>query len=256
MNVSSVFPPPQRLTPDQQERLRAVLVDAIGSAPTERPRAGARRWRAVGVGVAAAIAGVLAWVFVGSGALAPAAAWAAVPRPASDALAARLSSSCKTRVAQGRSPIRLGHVFAVLAEQRGASTAVLLLADDGSDAVCVDPHGHDTGPAGGIAGPLVGVTAEDPAPDAMLTVVGTPGGPGVGLWTVFGRINEPRVAKVLITLGDGSEATATVGHGHYLAWWPATEDGDTIRALDSAGHTIASMRLDLTNSVPQPEHSR
>jgi hypothetical protein len=254
MDARSVFPPPQRLTPGQQERLRVVLVDAIRSTPAERSRAGARRWRAVGVGAAATV-GVLAWVFIGSGALRPAAAWAAVPRPASSAMAAKLSSSCQALVAEGRWPIRLGHVDAVLAEQRGASTAVLLVADDGSDAVCVDPHGRTTGPAGGIAGPLVGVIMEDPAADAVLTVDGTPGGPGLGLWTVFGRVSAPGVAKVLITLGDGREVTATLGNGHFLAWWPVTDGGETIRALDSSGHTIASTQLDLTDSVPQPRHS-
>jgi hypothetical protein len=254
MDAGSVYPPPQRLTPDQRERLQAVLVDAIQSAPATRSRIGAWHWRAVGVGVAAATAGVLAWAFIGS--VTPAAAWAAVPRPASGVVAAQLARSCHARVDQGQSPIRLGHVDAVLAERRGASTAVLLLADDGSDAVCVDPHGRTAGPAGGIAGPLVGVIMEDPATDAVLTVDGTPGGPGLGLWTVFGRISAPRVAKVLITLGDGREVTATVGNGHYLAWWPVTEGAETIRALDSSGHAIASMQLDLMDSAPQPQRSR
>jgi hypothetical protein len=253
MDASSVFPPPQRLTPDRQEWLRTVLVDAIQSPPAERSRAGARGWRAVGVGAAAATAGVVGWMFIGAGA--PAAAWAAVPRPASAAVAAKLASSCQARVAEGRWPIRLGHVEGVLAEQRGASTAVLLVADDASDAVCVDPHGRTTGPAGGIAGPLVGVITEDQAADAVLTVDGTPGGPGLGLWTVFGRISAPGVAKVLISLGDGSEVTASLGNGHYLAWWPSTGGGVTIRAVDSSGNTIASMQLDLTDAAPQPQHS-
>lgn len=255
MNAGSVYPPPQRLTPDQRERLQAVLVDAIQSAPATRSRGGARHWRAAVVGAAAAGAGVLAWVFIGSGALTPAPAWAAVPRTASGAMAAKLASSCQAWVGEGRFPIRLGHVDAVLAEQRGASTAVLLVADDGSDAVCVDPHGRTAGVAGGITGPLVGVITQDPAAGAALTVDGTPGGPGLGLWAVFGRFSAPGVAKVVITLGDGREVTATLGNGHYLAWWPAIDDGETIRALDSSGHTIASMPLDLTGSAPQPHHS-
>jgi hypothetical protein len=256
MDTESVFPPPQRLTPDRQERLRTVLLDGIQRSPTEPSQAGARRWRTVAVGAAAASAGVLAWVFIGSGALTPAPAWAAVPRPASPATAAKLSSACQAMVAEGRWPIRLGHVEAVLAEQRGASTAVLLVADDGSDAVCVDPRGRTTGPAGGFAGPLVGVVTEDPVADAVFTVDGTPGGPGLGLWTVFGRISAPGVAKVVITLGDGREVTATAGNGHYLAWWPVSGGGgETIRALDSSGHTLASMQLNLTDSAPQPQHS-
>src|SRR5262249_10501305 len=161
--------------------------------------AGARRWHAVVAGAAAVTTGVLVWTFIGSGALAPTAAWAAVPSPASDAMAARLAGACETQVAQGRTPIQLGQVRAVLAEQRGVSPAVLLLAD-GHDAICVDPHGRSTEPFGGISGPLVGVTTEDANPDPVLTVDSTPGGPGLGLWAVFGRVGAPGVAKVMVTL--------------------------------------------------------
>ena len=254
MDTGSVFPPPQRLTPAEQERLRGVLFGAIRPTTAERPRAGARRWPAIAAGAAAATAGALAWVVIGSGGLAPEPAWAAVPRSVPAALASQLAKSCQTQVAQHSWPIRSGQVGTALAEQRGASTAVLLLAA-GHDAICVDPHPAAAGTAGGIIGPLVGVSVEDPA-GGVLTVDGTPGGPGLGLRAVYGRVGSPRVAKVLITLSDGREVTATLGHGHYLAWWPATAGGDIVRAVDSAGHTVASARLALTGANPIPQHSR
>jgi len=136
-----------------------------------------------------------------------------------------------------------------------ARLVVGALEELGHDAICVDPHPAAAGTAGGIIGPLVGVSVEDPA-GGVLTVDGTPGGPGLGLRAVYGRVGSPRVAKVLITLSDGREVTATLGHGHYLAWWPATAGGDIVRAVDSAGHTVASARLALTGANPIPQHSR
>lgn len=260
VHTSSVFPPPQRLPVDRQQRMRSVLLDTIGAAPAadrtrSRARGAARHWRVTAAGVAAAAAGALAWVLLGPGSSAPAAAWAPVPTAVPAPAAARLVAGCEDRIAQHRWPINRGQVSAALAEQRGASTAVLLVADGGHDAICIDPHGSGTGSAGGIAGPLVGISIEGPASGA-LTVDETPGGPGLGLWAVYGRISSPRAVKVLVTLTDGRQVTATLAHGHYMAWWPATTGADGIRAVDSAGHTVAVARLDIANTTPAPRPSR
>jgi hypothetical protein len=60
MDIDDLFPPPQRLTPGQQERIRAVLLDEIPPATAPgRPRRTHRRWRFL-VAPAAAAAAVTA----------------------------------------------------------------------------------------------------------------------------------------------------------------------------------------------------
>lgn len=73
MDIDDVFPPPQRLSPQRQERIRSVLLGEV-SAPTAagRPRRTSRRWRqwvpgGVAVAAAAAAAAVTLAVTVPSG---------------------------------------------------------------------------------------------------------------------------------------------------------------------------------------------
>jgi predicted regulator of Ras-like GTPase activity (Roadblock/LC7/MglB family) len=61
MDIDDVFPPPQRLTPERQERIRSVLLDEISPAVAPgRPRHTHRHWRvpAAAAAVALAVAGV------------------------------------------------------------------------------------------------------------------------------------------------------------------------------------------------------
>ncbi len=204
MQLKDVYPPPQRLTPDRQERMRVVLLDAIQPATSPaRPRTSRRRWQVAVAGATVVSVGALAWVFLGPGGTTAAAAWAPVPEQVTGQAAARLASSCEARVARGNGPVRLGTVAAALTEQRGASSAVLLLGT-GREGICIDPHAG-AGSTGGIIGPLVGATVQDPVPGG-LTVDGTPGGPGLGLWAVYGRVASTRAATP--GAGDDSPAAA------------------------------------------------
>ncbi|MGH3157460.1 MAG: hypothetical protein ACRDNF_12900 [Streptosporangiaceae bacterium] len=57
MDISDVFPPPQRLTSERRERIRSVLLDEISAATTpDQPRHAHRRWRIPVAGAATAAA--------------------------------------------------------------------------------------------------------------------------------------------------------------------------------------------------------
>jgi hypothetical protein len=58
MDIDDVFPPPQRLTPERQERIRSVLLDEISPAAPGRPRRTNRRSRVLAAGVSAAAVAV------------------------------------------------------------------------------------------------------------------------------------------------------------------------------------------------------
>lgn len=68
--------------------------------------------------------------------------------------------------------------------------------------------------------------------------VGEFGTPGAGPTHVFGH--QPAIAsKVTLTLSDGTEMTASVGHGRFLAWWPSSATVVSMRALDAQGNVVA-----------------
>lgn len=242
--MSDIFPEAQPLTTAQQQRIRAVLNEEIESTPSRsrRPR---RRWAVAAGGIAAATAGAISWAAFSPS---PASAWAPFPQPVTGSAATRLQSDCKTQVSGHAWPIPTGGLDNSLAEQRGASSAVLLFGSDGRQAICVDPHG--SGQA--FTGPLVGVSTTDDSHAAVTAV--TDGGPGLGMWAVHGRVPS-RAAKVLVILGDGQQVTASVGHGHYLAWWPSTDGSGSVRVTDASGAVVATRPLHLSGAAPVPRRS-
>jgi hypothetical protein len=46
------------------------------------------------------------------------------------------------------------------------------------------------------------------------------------------------VAAVTVTLADGRVVTASVGSGHWLAWWPGDVDATSVTGLDSGGQGV------------------
>jgi hypothetical protein len=92
-------------------------------------------------------------------------------------------------------------------------------------------------------------------PRGLLTVDGLPGGPGLGDRAVYGRVT-PRASKVLITAQDGRLVTATLEHGHFLAWWPSGAGVKAIRVLSRTGDVITTIRYRGSDgsAPPVPRH--
>jgi len=66
MDVKDVFPPPQRLSPERQERIRSVLLEEMSPAiAADRPRHANRRWRVTVASAVAAAAATVAAVMLG-----------------------------------------------------------------------------------------------------------------------------------------------------------------------------------------------
>lgn len=243
--MSDIFPAPQPLTTAQQQRIRAVLDDAITAIPSAAPRPRRRRWVATG-SAAAATVGAISWAVFGFN-TSPASAWAPFPQPVTGSAATHLQTDCQQQVSGHGWTVPAAGTGSALAEQRGASTAVLLVGDAGQQAVCIDPHGSGQG----FSGPLVGVTTSD---SQAAVTADAAGGPGLGMWAVYGQV-PARAAKVSVVLGDGQQVTASVGHGHYLAWWPVTAGSGSVRVTDAAGAVVASVPLHLSNAAPIPRRS-
>ncbi len=237
--MSSLFPPPERLSPQRQALIRDVVFTEIAGgpgwgAPAPRHR---RRW---GVGFATAgigLSGLVVFLLTLGGSTPALAAWTAVPQHVPAGQAARLATSCERDLAAGHFPAGLGSPTSALAERRGAGTAVLLVGSSGAEAICVNPASSS---AAAGSGPLVGVGTPGRS-RAPLTVDGVPGGPGLGASAVYGRVAEG-ASKVLVTTQDGRVVTATLGHGYFLAWWPSGAGIKAISVLDRAGHVITTVR--------------
>lgn len=259
--MSTLFPPPQPVPPARAEVIRSLVLDACGE-DTERPiRVPRTRPRLVlpGVGVAAVMTGVAvaSWLLISGGGSQPAlAAWTAVPQSVTAAQAAQLTHDCTNRVV-GHFPIPLRRVTFSLAEHRGSSTAVLLIGAAGSEAICVKPAAASNGGGTGTsAGPQVGIVAASPMTGA-LQVDGSAGGPAIGLTAIFGQVTT-EATTVTVTTDDGRVVTASVGHGHFLAWWPSASPAATVRALNASGQVIASTTRtgQSPSGVPVPRHSQ
>lgn len=257
--MTTLFPPSQPVPAARREQIQNVILDACGDTQAWRSRELRQRPRLVfsGVGMAVALTGVaVASLLLFSGEARPPAlaAWTAVPQSVSPAQAVQLTRDCTARVV-GHFPISLGRVTSSLAEHRGSSSAVLIAGSTGSEAICVNPATSANGSSGGYAGTQAGIVAADPMVGSLKVDGGT-GGPAVGLTTVFGRVTD-RATTVKVTAEDGRVVTASVGHGYFLAWWPSGSPAGTVRALDDAGHVIATagQPAAATGGVPVPRRS-
>jgi hypothetical protein len=259
--MTTLFPRSQPVPAARHGQIQTVILDACGDTQARGLREPRLRPRLVlsGAGMAAALTGVAvtSWVLVSRGGSQPAlAAWTTVPQSVSAAQAAQLTDGCTGWVA-GHFPISLGRVASSLAEQRGSSSAVLLAGATGSEAICVNPApGATAGGTGVEAGPQVGIVAADPM-IGSLKVDGGAGGSAVGLTAVFGRVTG-QASTVEVTAEDGRVITASVGHGYFLAWWPSGSPVGTVRALDAAGHVIATAAQPTaaaTGGLPAPRRS-
>jgi hypothetical protein len=148
--------------------------------------------------------------------------WQAVPLPPDPGLAAQAAEACRP----------LDEVFAaqvVLQDQRTASTAGFLLASPGWIGSCMFSGNGGGSSSGWQSGPLpalVGAIAVDEQ---------SSGGVGTGNATMHGGRIAPQVVAVDVVLADGTRVRASVGNGHWLAWWTGGWLADTISATSAAG---------------------
>jgi hypothetical protein len=145
---------------------------------------------------------------------------------------ADLGQACASKISGRHFPITVATATPVLAEARGASTAVLL-ASPSQIQICVT----------GSVGEFFGVYDVAPlSPSSGGVVDGIPGSRegGDALRAVFGRLDSGEDA-VTVTTADGLIVTASVavsgGSAYFLAWWPSHADASTVVVTAPSGST-------------------
>ncbi|PYC88050.1 hypothetical protein C7C46_01925 [Streptomyces tateyamensis] len=230
--IQDQLPTARALSDARKElRLRALLGEIQQVPSLSGARSTRRSWRLV-TATAVVASGVCGWVAVGtlSGADPAYASWTPSPSAVAAAQVEELGQTCNQRLPHP--PAEQPPAMApVLAEQRGAFSAVLLGSPD-RIAVCV------SGKHSWIAGYTDSPTLD---PGQVLAVTGNGGktsGSDAARY-VYGRLS-PSGAAVTVETSDGRHVTASVRDGYYFAWWPSAADPTKIIAADSAGSTVAS----------------
>ena len=117
----------------------------------------------------------------------------------------------------------------MLQDQRTASTAAFLLAGGGMIGSCMTTLAGGAGGSGWYSGPA----------QPMLGKIGideqSTGDLGSATAALLGGRAAMDIIKVEITLTDGTSFPASVGNGHWLAWWPQNVLADTITATSADG---------------------
>jgi DNA-directed RNA polymerase specialized sigma24 family protein len=147
----------------------------------------------------------------------------------------------------------------VLVDRRGPNAVALVLAPPGHMGVCRF-LGLGQVPGAGIGAESSGGGGNTYAPrgDRVLTIEnsgGTRVDPGGAIGSTSGQVG-PDVARVAVTLDDGTWVQASVGGGWYLAWWPgkvrrfllwqttAVRRPQAVRAYDAAGRLLGERARD------------
>ncbi len=215
---------------------RTVLVDAL-SHRRRRPLT----WAAL-VGATGVAASVSTLVLVGGGEQYAFAGWSASPTaPAAGQLTAA-DAGCQARLAQlppstnkGTDPASLvpelsdvRGPYTVTVFGNGTESGVLLCiaTPDGNMAVrWIAGSGAPAGP-GAIAVDQVSVLAHGGQPYTLVE-----GRTGAG------------VTGVTLTLGNGSEVTATDGNGAFVAWWPGSQSVTSATVATATGVSTQPLNL-------------
>ena len=149
--------------------------------------------------------------------------WQRMPLPPDPALAAKAVAGAGCAPSDVAQPIRI-----VLQDQRTPSTAAFLLAgNNGSGSCLLSLEGGSGG--GWRSGPL------EPMADRIVIDEQGGGGVGDGTATMLGGRIAPDITRVEIALSNGSTVTASVGNGHWLAWWPGGVLADRITGVTATG---------------------
>lgn len=255
MNSDLLLPPELPMPPGRAQARRLALsreLAASGAATTTTSttataatRRRPARWKiAVPVLAAGAAAGVFAISGLTAHRTSPTASWTAVPTPLGGAEAAASQQQCQSRLSSQHWPIAVSAMSGVLAERRGALTAVLL-SGAGQYGMCV----------GDPADPVfigVGQASRFDAA-AGLVLDGDPGKlNGSGPFRVaYGQV-AASVTSVVIDTGDGRQVDATVAAGRFFAWWPSGADPKTITAFAADGSVVKVLTPAPSPGSPSP----
>jgi hypothetical protein len=145
----------------------------------------------------------------------------------------------------------------VLVDRRGPNAVALVQAPPGHMGVCrFLGLGQVPGPGIGAESSGGGGDTYAPRGDRVLTIENSGGtwvDPGEAIGSTSGQVG-PDVARVAVTLDDGTWVQASVGGGWYLAWWPgkvrrfllwqttAVRRPQAVRAYDAAGRLLGEAR--------------
>jgi hypothetical protein len=143
------------------------------------------------------------------------------------ATAADLSGSC-TAGPNGE-PVRL-----LLQDRRTDLTAAFLFRGETTFGSCLVTQGASSGGSGPLPEPTSAALSID--------VDGFGDFTGGVVHELGGRV-AAGVTEVTIALADGRTLTASVGGGHWLAWWPGDVRATTVTGMDAAGQVVVELEI-------------
>ncbi len=233
--------------PDAIARLRAIDYHPRSHRLQPQLALGAVAGAAGAAGAAAAVVGL------GTGAAPAFAGWTAKPTTASRAQVARAEAACRKRLAQmPKPPVPPG-----VPKLSGPSPAVLpvaLVDTRGPFTFAIFAGSHES--ASCITGPgfvsLSGTRAARPFPlgsgQVMLSITHT-SRRGHPYSFVEGHAGA-HVTGAALQLSDGRSVRATISHGWFVAWWPASSD---VRAVEIT--TPSGTHTEKFGALPTPPGS-
>ena len=161
---------------------------------------------------------------------AAAANWSAVPRAVNGQSFTEMQAACQDFM-NSKAP-------AVIAEQRGTSTYTVL--SDSSECLSFAVPQLDLGPGISAGGQSDPATVRIPVARSAVSILGAGSGGSVSVGTdpdhqttvvgferLVGRVGSA-VTGVVVHRANGTDVTATVQNGWFLAWWPGDDDAPTI----------------------------
>jgi len=158
------------------------------------------------------------------------AAWSSVPLAPDARLATKALTFDSCHAGADAGGIRI-----LLQDRRTASTAAFLVdapAFSGSCMVSLSGNGGGSGRSAAL----------DPATSAIVVDEGSSGGVGAGNnASLVGGRAAANVATVHVDLPSGQGVEASVGNGHWLAWWPGDLNVVRIVARDASGTVLATL---------------
>jgi len=151
--------------------------------------------------------------------------WSSTPLPPSADLASQAADPRRSCTAgPDGEPVTV-----ILQDRRTEWTAGFLFSGATTFGSCIVTSGASSGGSGPLPDPMRSGLSID--------VIGFGTGPSSDLHELGGRIAAD-VTAVTISLADGRTVIASVGGGHWLAWWPGDVDATNVAGLDAAGQVV------------------
>ena len=223
---------------------REALIRELARSASHRHRAFAM----AGVAAAAATTATAVLTLGGGGTVSAFADWSPIPTASSGGQASTTTSDCQARLAQSIAQAQFaatnkgarvsGPFQPVLSDVRGPFTTTVL--ENSSDSLVLCLSTPDSISVRGAELP-----ASPVAPDAIaVNQIGYGARDGQTFSRIVGAVGSS-VSGVVLNLANGSQVTATVGHGLYLAWWPGGV-GVTSATVTAADGTRTTQHLGIS----------